>query len=73
MKQLRNGNRLMLALVASLMSSVPIVAHAVDTITSNDAPDLAGVRSKIKVRTIRELYPNSGRWPTPTSTPTSIA
>jgi tetratricopeptide (TPR) repeat protein len=50
MKQLRNGNRLMLALVASLMSSVPIVAHAVDTITSNDAPDLAGVRSKIKVR-----------------------
>jgi tetratricopeptide (TPR) repeat protein len=56
MNQLQNRNRLMLALVGSLMSVVPSailgspVALAVDTISSNDAPDLAAVRAKIKVK-----------------------
>jgi Flp pilus assembly protein TadD len=56
MKQFQNGNRLVLALVGSLMSAVPSailgspVALAVDTISSKDAPDLAAVRAKIKVK-----------------------
>jgi Flp pilus assembly protein TadD len=56
MDRRQNDNHLILALAASLMTAVPIVtlgspaAFAVDTITATDAPDLAGVRAKIKVK-----------------------
>ncbi len=56
MDRFQKGNRLILALAASLMTTVPIVtleptvAFAVDTITSKDAPDLAAVRAKIKAK-----------------------
>src|SRR6476646_9385777 len=56
MNRFQNGNRLILALAASLMTTVPIVAlgptaaFAVDTVTSKDAPDLAAVRAKIKAK-----------------------
>jgi Flp pilus assembly protein TadD len=59
MDRFRNGNRLILALAASLMTAVPIVALgttavlAVDTITSKDAPDLTAVRAKIKAGNFR--------------------
>jgi len=52
----KNGNRLILALAASLMTTFPIVvlgptaAFAVDTVTSKDAPDLTSVRAKIKAK-----------------------
>jgi Flp pilus assembly protein TadD len=56
MDRRQNDNHLILALAASLMTAVPIVtlgsraAFSVDTITATDAPDLAGVRAKIKVK-----------------------
>jgi Flp pilus assembly protein TadD len=59
MNRFQNGNRLILALAASLMTTASIVAlgptaaFAVDTVTSKDAPDLTSVRAKIKVKDFR--------------------
>src|SRR6476646_7632159 len=56
MYPIRNGNRAILVLAASLMSAAAIttlgstLALAVDTVTSKDAPDLASVRAKIKAK-----------------------
>jgi tetratricopeptide (TPR) repeat protein len=56
MYPIRNGNRAILVLAASLMNAAAIttlgstLALAVDTVTSKDAPDLASVRAKIKAK-----------------------
>jgi tetratricopeptide (TPR) repeat protein len=56
MHPIRNGNRAIVVLAASLMSAVAIAtlessfAFAVDTVTSKDAPDLTSVRAKIKAK-----------------------
>jgi Flp pilus assembly protein TadD len=56
MIRLQNGNSVMLALAASLLSMVAIAtlgspaALAVDTISSKDAPDLTAARAKIKAK-----------------------
>jgi Flp pilus assembly protein TadD len=56
MLRLQNGNSVMLALAASLLSMVAIAtlgspaALAVDTISSKDAPDLTAARAKIKAK-----------------------
>ena len=56
MYPIRNSNRAVLVLAASLLSAVAItalgssLALAVDTVTSKDAPDLTSVRAKIKAK-----------------------
>jgi Flp pilus assembly protein TadD len=56
MQRPKNANRVMLALAASLLSTVAIAtlgspaALAVDTISSKDAPDLTAARAKIKAK-----------------------
>jgi Flp pilus assembly protein TadD len=56
MQRPKNANRVMLALAASLLSTVAIAtlgspaAFAVDTISSKDAPDLTAARAKIKAK-----------------------
>jgi tetratricopeptide (TPR) repeat protein len=56
MQRPKNTNRVMLALAASLLSTVAIAtlgspaALAVDTMSSKDAPDLTAVRAKIKAK-----------------------
>jgi tetratricopeptide (TPR) repeat protein len=56
MRSVRKGNRAMLVLAMSLMSTIAIalfcspLAFAVDNMTSTDAPDLTAVRAKIKAK-----------------------